>query len=424
MVASAADDLKPGDVLNQSNWQKAEGLLPPEILKHYQNGDYANPIVDWPVGKFNWPPDFQAPPARRTPGSSTSTRPARSSKRAPDKQPPYILGFPFPIIDPARPEGRRQDRVELLLPHLVLRQPARRVAAQLGRPEGLERRTDVDVNFEYYDGVPEDERLAQPAELQRPAAGHRRLAGRPQRHRRADLALPRSRQARLELGLRARAAPRARGQPGQPLRRLPRLRHEPGRRPVLRRQAGGLHLDAERRDRSAAHRRPAQPEGQVGASLAADAAAGAPNWPDLKFIGYMDPDWKGVAWAPLSRRARQAPLLDRRGRAEGQVLPLRQHRALHRQGNLPGRVEPQVQLAGRAAQHAAGDGVPAQAFTRPDGKVDYNQGSNMAFQCAENIKRNRATVAGIKSSPKSGFDGRVTFRPTFFAMDSLSHHGK
>ena len=47
---AATDGLKPGDVLDKTNWQKAEGLLPPEILKHYQNGEYANAIVDWPAG--------------------------------------------------------------------------------------------------------------------------------------------------------------------------------------------------------------------------------------------------------------------------------------------------------------------------------------------------------------------------------------
>ena len=34
-------------VLNQETWQQAEGLLPPEILKHYKNGEYSNPIVEW-----------------------------------------------------------------------------------------------------------------------------------------------------------------------------------------------------------------------------------------------------------------------------------------------------------------------------------------------------------------------------------------
>src|SRR5262249_41726396 len=57
---AASGSLHAGDVLNQTNWKKGEGLLPPEILKHYQNGDYANPIVDWPIGEFKFPPDFSA----------------------------------------------------------------------------------------------------------------------------------------------------------------------------------------------------------------------------------------------------------------------------------------------------------------------------------------------------------------------------
>jgi hypothetical protein len=57
---AAADVLKSGDVLDTTTWQKAEGLLPPEILKHYENGEYANPIVEWPEDKFSWAPDFKA----------------------------------------------------------------------------------------------------------------------------------------------------------------------------------------------------------------------------------------------------------------------------------------------------------------------------------------------------------------------------
>ena len=63
-------------------------------------------------------------------------------------------------------------------------------------------------------------------------------------------------------------------------------------------------------------------------------------------------------------------------------------------------------------------------LTRPDGKVDFVQGSNMAFQCAENVKLNRATVAGIKSAPDTGFDGRIKFNPRLFDLDTLSRFGK
>jgi hypothetical protein len=63
-------------------------------------------------------------------------------------------------------------------------------------------------------------------------------------------------------------------------------------------------------------------------------------------------------------------------------------------------------------------------YTRPDGTVDYIQGSNMSFQTAENIKQNRATIAGLKSDPKSALDVRVTFEPNLFDMNSLSRFGK
>ena len=136
-VARAADSdaLKPGMVLDQSNWQLAEGLLPPEILKHYKEGGYANPIVDFPLGSFNWPPDFKASTEKNA-GQFKLSEKGSVVLNSTGEQPPYILGYPFPIIDPADPQAGRQDPVELLLPHLVLRQPARRVAGELGQPAG------------------------------------------------------------------------------------------------------------------------------------------------------------------------------------------------------------------------------------------------------------------------------------------------
>src|SRR4051812_33715930 len=40
--AAAADaaDLKPGVVLGPDNWQAAQDLLPAQILKHYETGEY------------------------------------------------------------------------------------------------------------------------------------------------------------------------------------------------------------------------------------------------------------------------------------------------------------------------------------------------------------------------------------------------
>jgi hypothetical protein len=63
-------------------------------------------------------------------------------------------------------------------------------------------------------------------------------------------------------------------------------------------------------------------------------------------------------------------------------------------------------------------------FTRPNGKVDYNQGSNQAYMTVENIKMNRATVTGIKSSPKAGFYLRGPLNPALYDVDGLARSGK
>ncbi|MFM7144183.1 MAG: hypothetical protein ACKO2K_19950, partial [Alphaproteobacteria bacterium] len=62
--------------------------------------------------------------------------------------------------------------------------------------------------------------------------------------------------------------------------------------------------------------------------------------------------------------------------------------------------------------------------TRPDGTEDYIQGSNLSFQCAENVKMNRSTVAGRKWSPTSALDVMVTYDPKDFTVEALARVGK
>ena len=47
-------------VLGKDNWELAKDLLPPEILRHYKDGEYVNKIVDWPLGIYLWDPPFKA----------------------------------------------------------------------------------------------------------------------------------------------------------------------------------------------------------------------------------------------------------------------------------------------------------------------------------------------------------------------------
>jgi len=45
-----APGLAVGDTLDDKNAQAAKDLLPPEILKHYEKGEYRNEIGSWPTG--------------------------------------------------------------------------------------------------------------------------------------------------------------------------------------------------------------------------------------------------------------------------------------------------------------------------------------------------------------------------------------
>jgi hypothetical protein len=54
-----APGLKVGDMLDQSNWQLAKGLLPPEILRHYEKGEYHNRIAAAPEDFQHWDASFE-----------------------------------------------------------------------------------------------------------------------------------------------------------------------------------------------------------------------------------------------------------------------------------------------------------------------------------------------------------------------------
>src|SRR5256886_5881887 len=156
--APASDGLKPGDVLDQKSAQRAEGLLPPEILKHYQHNEYVNPISDWPANVYNWPEDSQAA-SKQNGGRYTTGRLGEILESASGKQPAYIIGFPFPDIDPADPSAG----VKILWNYFYRTYYFGNLRAEsqlnMMSPGSLERRLDVDVSFMYYDGVPEQERL-------------------------------------------------------------------------------------------------------------------------------------------------------------------------------------------------------------------------------------------------------------------------
>jgi hypothetical protein len=420
---AATEGLKPGDVLDKTNWQKAERLLPPEILKHYQNGEYVNAIVDWPSELIAWPPDFLAGTEKNA-GQLDVDDAGTIIEKGSGKQPPYIIGFPFPVIDRTDPKAGTKVLWNQYYARWYI--VSIHAESQLNwiAPKGLERRGDVIADVEFYDGVPESERRPNPENF-----NARFLA---------VTVAPTDLNGIASLSWRYRD-PKVRDSTWA---YVPALRRVRAVSPANRSdgflgsdmsQDDGPFFDGKTEDfiwtlkDEVDQLRLVDPLSLKGQGDLVWLPSGGwrTNWPDLKFLGYMDPEWKGIAWAPVT-----GALAKRRtwvvegvpkdryylyGRIELYIDKLTFQGAWNRKFSWQGELLNTLQVMGYGL---------AKAFPRPDGKVDYLGASNMAFQCAENIKVNQATVAGIKSNPKGGFDIRVPISPGLYDLGSLSRVGK
>ncbi len=298
--APASDGLKPGDVLDQKSAQRAEGLLPPEILKHYQHNEYVNPISDWPANVYNWPEDFQAGSKQNT-GRYTTGKLGEILETASGKQPAYIIGFPFPEIDPADPAAAVKILWNFYYRTYYFGNLRAESQLNMMSPGSLERRLDVDVSFMYYDGVPEQERVK----------------NNPQNFLYQQLVVvnsPNDLQGTGSLSWRYR----------DPQKRDSSWAYVPALRRVravspANRSDGFLGSDMSQDDGPFFDGKPedfdwklkgevdqlrlVDPmnlQGKSGNNWLSNGGWRA-DWPaDLKFLGYMDPQWRGVSWAPIA----------------------------------------------------------------------------------------------------------------------------
>jgi hypothetical protein len=421
-VAGPADTgsngLKAGDVLDQQSWQKAEKLLPAEVLKHYKEGGYKNTIHSWPMDVYNWPEDFHAG-SKQNAGRFRVGADGEVIDTATGKQPPFIIGFPFPKIDPADPTAA----VQILWNYAYRTYYFGNIRAEsqlnMMNPDSLERRIDVVADFMYYDGVREEERVPNPQNFI-----YQQLA---------TVTSPSDVNGTLSLSWRFR----------DPKKRDAAWAYVPALRRVravspANRSDGFLGSDMSQDDGPFFDGKPedfnwtlkgevdqlrlVDPENLQGKSNNIWLPKGGwrANWPDRPFIGYMDKSWKGLSWAPIA-----AGLAQRRfyviegipkdkyylfGKIELHIDSVGFQGAWNRKFGWKGELLNSTQVMAWNPH----------TVTRPNGAKDWVQGSNQAFQCSENVKINRATVAGIKSAPESGFDGRVTFAPAHFALDSMA----
>jgi hypothetical protein len=422
-TTAAAAGVTPGMVLNQETWQQAEGLLPPEILKHYKNGEYSNPIVEWKKEHFNWPPDFLAA-SKENEGKYDVDQEGGVIDKQTGKRPDVVLGFPFPTIDPADPNAGVK-----VVWNYFYRQwyfGSLRAESQVNwlSQKDLERRADIVATFQYYDGVPLAQRIDNPNDLLSQSL--------------AVVTGPADLNGTAALSWRYRTA----GKRDSAWSFVPALRRVRAVSPANRSdgflgsdlsQDDGQFFDAKPEDFTWTLKGkveelrfvdPLNLEGQWKFEPAPGGTGWRVMWPDIPFLGYMDPNWTGVAWAP-----RSAALALREdwvvegvprdkyylfGKVELHIDTLTFQGGWNRKFSWKGELLNSFQVL-TYVPGSVDDG---------DNKSVYLEGSNMAFICNENINYSRATVGGIKSSPGAGFDFYIKYDPTLFDMSSLSRYGK
>lgn len=423
VTGAAGAELKPGMILNEQTWPMAEGLLPPEILDHYKTGEYANPIVAWPKDHFNWPPDFLSGSKENEGKYDVDEEGGVIDKRT-GKRPDFVIGFPFPVIDPSDP--RAGVKVVWNYFYRTWYFGNIRAESQVNwvNQTGLERRADIVAQFNFYDGVPLDQRIDNPDGLLSQSLA---LVTGP-----ADL------NGTAALSWRYRQA----GKRDSAWSFVPALRRVRAVSPANRSdgflgsdlsQDDGQYFDGKPEDFTWTLKGkveglrivdPLNLKGQWNFTPAPGGSGWRVMWPDIPFLGYMDPNWSGVAWAPISG-----------------ALALREHWVVE---GIPrdkyylfGKLElhiDSVTFMGAWNRKFSWNGTLVSSLQRMSydaapvdtggGKTIYLEGSNMAFVCVENVNSNRATVGGIKSNPRAGFDFHIKFNSTLFDVNALSRMGK
>jgi len=425
--AKAADEtvapgLKVGDVLDQSNYQLAKDLLPPEILKHFQTGEYHNKIVSYPTGNPHWEKAFDEATEKN---ASTLDVDKRGSiiDRQSGKQPPYYYGIPFPVIDPKDPKAAVKIIWNQFLAYWAGGDSYNRTLVAMLNPKELERGIVADGWFNFLDGQSIKYRQPNPLNLQSQFLG---VSLKP-----ADL------QGTASLSWRYR----------DPDKRdsvwafIPALRRVRAVSPANRSDGylgsdlsgdDGFGFDGKPEDfewKLAGERdslRFVDPNTVAGPIEITPVPGG--GWSILTdlnppTVGFQVPNWKGVAWAPaalaLTKRrfwVVEATPRDKYylyGRIEVWVDAETWDTAWNRKFSWNGELINTYQLAARV-NHRAG----------PADDPEWLPAGTMAWACAENVKANRATVSGLRADPKAAYYRRVPLEPSLFDSSTLTRYGK
>ena len=111
-VHGAGADVSPGDVIDKTNWQKAEDLLPEPVLEWVKKGDFVLNIDELKYRPLDFFPPFQLEAFKANAGKYELDTYGGIVYAETGKEPEHIIGIPFPVTaedDPRRAEKLMQN---------------------------------------------------------------------------------------------------------------------------------------------------------------------------------------------------------------------------------------------------------------------------------------------------------------------------
>jgi len=425
-VVRATDEVAPGlkigDVLDQHNADLAKDLLPPEILKHYQKGDYRNRLVSYPTGNLHWEKSFDEATEKNAAQLDVDARGTIIEKGS-GKQPAYVYGIPFPLIDPQDPKAAVKIIWNQFLTYWYGGSSYNRTLVSMLSRKGLDREIVADGWFHFLDGQTPKYREANPMNLQSQFLG---VSLKP-----ADL------QGTASLSWRYR----------DPDKRdsvwafVPALRRVRAVSPANR-SDGYLGSDISGDDGFFFDGKPEDFEWKLVGKREAlrivdpNAISGpvpitplpSGGWSTLTdlnppTVGYRTPGWTGAPWAPtdaaLAKRTFwviEAVPRDKYylyGRLELWIDAETWDGAWNRKFSWSGELVHEYQMQARV-NHKAGSGTGE----------EWMPASTMVWACAENFKMDRATLGGMRADPQAAYVRRMPVEANLFDSQALTRFGK
>jgi len=418
-----APGLHVGDMLDQKNWQLAKDLLPEEILRHYEKGEYRNPIVDYPADYGGWEKAWLEATEKNAETLDVDDEGTIIDKST-GKPPAYLYGFPFPNIDPSDPKAAVKIVWNQYLGFWYAGNSFNTTMLAMVDPRAVQREIVADGWFEFFQGQREEYRHENPLNLENRFLG---VVKSP-----ADL------QGTSNLTWRYRDARKRDSNWAY----VPALRRVRAVSPANRSDGylgsdisgdDGFGFDGKPQDFewTLKERRPllrlVDPQ-----SLEKDPppirrldnggweVLSARNPPT---VGFRTPDWNGISWAPTDagRAKRDCWVIEAKpkdkyylyGRIELWVDAITWDATLNRKFNSRGELVGNYELLARI-NHPYG----------PAEDREWIPSSTQAWLCAENIKRNRASVSGIRAFPEAPQQRRQPIMSGLFDPDTLQRFGK